>query len=313
MTVRDSNTEKKNNLMTVKHKDEIIRLNKEIETLKDEIEAQKEELETRRDLAENQRDEISSQKNELTDSIKYASRIQSSLMPGSELFKKSFSDYFILNKPKDIVSGDFYWISEIGSETVVAVVDCTGHGVPGAFMSMLGIGLLNEIVNDLNIVQPNLILNNLRDRVIKSLAQSGENNETMDGMDIALITVDRENFTLQFSGALNSLIMIRNNKLSETRGDRMPVGSYLITDKPFTNHEIEIKANDSIYLFTDGYKDQYGWRNNGKLKHDRFLEYLQSIQNVPMKAQKILLENNLKNWMGDLEQIDDILVVGMQI
>ena len=107
--------------------------------------------------------------------------------------------------------------------------------------------------------------------------------------------------------------MIRNNKLSEIRGDRMPVGSYLVTNKPFTNHEIKINANDSIYLFTDGYKDQYGWRSNRKLKHEKFLEYLLSIQNVPMKAQKILLENNLKNWMGDLEQIDDILVVGMQI
>ena len=313
MTVRDNNIKKKNNLMPAKHMDEIQRLRMEIETLKDEIESQKEELETRRDLAENQRDEITAQQKELTDSIKYASRIQSSLMPGSELFKKSFSDYFILNKPKDIVSGDFYWISEIGSETVVAVVDCTGHGVPGAFMSMLGIGLLNEIVNEKNIVQPNLILNNLRDRVIKSLTQSGGDNETMDGMDIALITLDRENFTLQYSGANNPLIKIRNNNLSEIRGDRMPVGSYLVIDKPFTNHEIEIKANDSIYLFSDGYKDQYGWRSNRKLKHNKFLELLQSIQNVPMKAQKILLENNLKNWMGDLEQIDDIMVVGMQI
>jgi serine phosphatase RsbU (regulator of sigma subunit) len=313
MTVRDNNIKKKNNLMPVKHKDEINRLNKEIEILKDEIESQKEELETRRDLAEKQRDEISSQKNELTDSIKYARQIQSSLMPGSELFKKSFSDYFILNKPKDIVSGDFYWISVKGSKTVVAVSDCTGHGVPGAFMSMLGIGLLNEIVNEINIFQPNLILNNLRDMVIKSLTQSGENTETMDGMDIALITIDRGKHTLQYSGANNSLIMIRNNKLSEIRGDRMPVGFYRITDIPFTNHEIEIKANNSIYLFSDGYKDQFGWRNNRKLKHNKFIELLLSIQNVPMKAQKILLENNLKNWMGDLEQIDDILVVGLQI
>lgn len=313
MTVKESNIEKKTGLMPAKHMDEIQRLRMEIETLKDEIESQKEELETRRDLAENQRDEITAQQKELTDSIKYASRIQSSLMPGSELFKKSFSDYFILNKPKDIVSGDFFWISELGGKTVVAVTDCTGHGVPGAFMSMLGIGLLNEIVNEMNIVQPNLILNNLRDRVIKSLTKSGANNETMDGMDIALITVDREKHTLQFSGANNPLIMIRNNNLSEIRGDRMPVGSYLITEIPFTNHEIEINANDSIYLFSDGYKDQYGWRNNRKLKHNKFLELLQSIQNVPMKAQKILLENNLENWMGDLEQIDDILVVGLQI
>jgi len=313
MTVPDSNIEKKNNLLPVKHKDEINRLNREIETLKNKIESQKEELETRRDLAEEQRDEISTQKNELTDSIEYASRIQSSLIPGSELFKKSFSDYFILNKPKDIVSGDFYWISVKDSKTIVAVTDCTGHGVPGAFMSMLGISFFNEIVNEKNIVQPNLILNNLRDMVIKSLAQSGGDNKTMDGMDIALITVDIGKHTLQYSGAHNPLILIRNNNLSEIRGDRMPVGSYLITDIPFTNHEIEIKANDSIYLFSDGYKDQSGWRNNKKLKHNRFLEYLLSIQNVPMKAQKILLENNLKNWMGDLEQIDDILVVGVQI
>ena len=313
MTVPGSNTEKKKKLIPAKHMDEIHRLNKEIAKLRDEIESQKEELETRRDLAEKQRDEISSQKNELTDSIKYASQIQSSMMPGSELFKKSFSDFFVLNKPKDIVSGDFYWISAKDNITIVAVTDCTGHGVPGAFMSLLGIGLLNEIINDLNIVQPNLILNNLRDGVIKSLAQSGEDNETMDGMDIALITVDRKNQTLQYSGAFNSLILIRNNNLSEIRGDRMPVGFSLNTDIPFTNHEIEVKANDSVYLFSDGYKDQYGWRNKRKLKHNKFLELLLSIQNVPMKAQKILLENNLKNWMGDLEQIDDILVVGVQI
>lgn len=293
--------------------DEPQRLNKEIEKLKEEIESQKEELEIRRDLAEKQRDEIEIQKKELTDSITYARRIQSSLMPGSELFKKSFSDYFILNKPKDIVSGDFFWISEKDSKTIVAVSDCTGHGVPGAFMSMLGIGLLNEIVNKMKIVQPNLILNNLRDRVIKSLTKSGANNETTDGMDIALITIDHENFTLQFSGAFNSLIKIRNNKHSETRGDRMPVGSYHVTDKPFTNHEIEIEDSDSLYLFSDGYKDQFGWRNNRKLKHGKFIELLLSIQNVPMKAQKILLENNLKNWMGDLEQLDDILVVGVQV
>ena len=313
MTVPDSNIEKKNDLVQAKHMDEIHRLNKEIETLKNEIESQKEELEIRRDLAEKQRDEIIAQKKELTDSIKYASQIQSSMMPGSELFKISFYDYFIFSKPKDIVSGDFYWITANGNKTIVAVTDCTGHGVPGAFMSMLGIGLLNEIVNEKNIVQPNLILNNLRDKVIKSLTQSGGDNETMDGMDIALITLDREKHTLQYSGAHNSLIMIRNNNLSEIRGDRMPVGSYLVAEIPFTNHEIEIKANDSIYLFSDGYKDQYGWRSNRKLKHNRFLEFLLSIQNVPMKAQKILLENNLKNWMGDLEQIDDILVVGVQI
>ncbi len=313
MTLRDINLEKENKLLLKWQKNEIIQKSEEIETQMDAIESQKEEIETQRDLAEKQRDEISVQKIELTDSIKYASRIQSALLPESESFSKIFSDYFILNKPKDIVSGDFYWLSTKGNKTVVAVADCTGHGVPGAFMSILGVEFLNEIVNNIGIVQPNKILNNIRGRVIKLMTQTGKVGETSDGMDIALVSIDLENYTLQYAGAFNPLFIIRNNNLSEIKGDRMPIGFHEKIDKPFINHEIQIKANDSIYLFSDGYKDQFGWRNDKKFSLDNFRELLLSVQNVPMKAQKLLLENNLKNWMGDIEQIDDILVVGIRI
>ena len=139
------------------------------------------------------------------------------------------------------------------------------------------------------------------------MGQTGKAGETGDGMDIALVSLVLENYTLQYAGAFNPLFIIRNNNLSEIKGDRMPLGFHKKIDKPFTNHEIQIKANDSIYLFTDGYKDQFGWRSNKKFK------LLLSLQNVPMKAQKLLLENNLKNWMGDMEQIDDIIVVGLKI
>ena len=313
MILRDINQEKKDKLLLEWQKNEIIQKTEEIETQRDEIESQKEEIETQRDLAETQRDRISAQKKELTDSITYASRIQSALLPESGYFSKIFSDYFILNKPKDIVSGDFYWLSIKGNKTIVAVADCTGHGVPGAFMSMLGVEFLNEIVNNIGIVQPNRILNNMRDRIIKSMGQTGKAGETRDGMDIALVSIDLENNSLQYAGAFNPLFIIRNNNINEIKGDRMPVGFHEKIDKPFTNHEIQIHANDSIYLFSDGYKDQFGWRSNKKLNLNNFRELLLSVQNVPMKAQKLLLENNFNNWKGDLEQIDDIMVMGIRI
>lgn len=308
--LRDISLEKKNKLLL---ESEIIEKTEEIETQRNAIDSQKEELETHRDLAETQRDKITAQKRELTDSIQYARRIQSALLPGIESLKEIFSDYFILNKPKDIVSGDFFWISKNNNKIVVAVADCTGHGVPGAFISILGIKFLNEIVNNLEIIQPNKILNNLRDMIIESLGQTGKAGEADDGLDIALISINWENYSLQFSGAFNPLFLIRDNKLIEIKGDRMPLSFLKTIDKSFTNHEIQIYANDSIYLFTDGYKDQFGWRSDKKFNLGNFRELLLSVQNVPMKAQKLLLENNFNNWKGDLEQIDDIMVVGLRI
>ena len=313
MILRDINQLKKSKQLLEWQRKEIITKNEVIEILNEEIESQKEKIEIQRDLAERQRDEISAQKKALTDSIRYASRIQSSLLPESELFNSVFSDYFILNKPKDIVSGDFYWFSHKCSKAVVAVSDCTGHGVPGAFMSMLGIEFLEEIVNNAEIIRPGKILDSLRDRIIKTMGQTGRIGETNDGMDIALVSVDLKNFSLQFAGANNPLIIIRDKEFREIKGDRMSISFEMSCSRSFTNHKSGIKPGDSIYLFSDGYADQFGWRNNKKFSMNNFRELLRSIQNVPMKAQKVLLENNLKNWMGDLEQIDDIMIIGLEI
>jgi serine phosphatase RsbU (regulator of sigma subunit) len=309
LILRDITLQKQNLKLLESLSTEIILKNEEIEILREEIESQKEKNEMQRDLAEKQQDEILAQKKALTDSIRYASRIQSALHPESKLFSKMFSDYFILNKPKDIVSGDFYWISAKEDKTVVAVADSTGHGVPGAFMSLLGMEFLEETVLNLGITQPDRILDNLRDHIIKSMGQTGKAGETHDGMDVTLISIDMANYSLQYAGAWNPLLIIRNNNIIEIKGDRMPLGYQMRTNKPFTNHDLQIKPNDSIYLFMD----QFGWRSGKKFYMHNFRELLLSIQNVPMKAQKILLENNLKNWMGDLEQVDDIMVIGLQI
>jgi serine phosphatase RsbU (regulator of sigma subunit) len=313
LILRDITLQKQNLKLLESLRTEIMLKNEEIEMQSKKIESQKEKNEIQRDLAERQRDEISAQKKALTDSIRYASRIQSALQPESKSLSQIFSDYFILNKPKDIVSGDFYWISTKEDKTVVAVADSTGHGVPGAFMSLLGIEFLEEIVENLGITQPDKILDNLRDRIIKSMGQTGRSGETCDGMDMALIFIDLANYSLQYAGAFNPLFVIRNNNIIVIKGDKMPVGYQTRTNNPFTNHDMQIKPNDSIYLFTDGYPDQFGWRTGKKFYIHNFRELLLSIQNVPMKAQKILLENNLKNWMGDLEQVDDIMVIGLQI
>jgi serine phosphatase RsbU (regulator of sigma subunit) len=313
LILRDIILQKQNLKLLESLRAEIMLKNKEIEMQSEEIESQKWKNEIQSDLAEKQMDEISAQKKAMTDSIRYASRLQSALQPESKSLSKIFSHYFILNKPKDVVSGDFYWFFTKEDKTVVAVADSTGHGVPGAFMSLLGMEFLEETVLNLGITQPDKILDNLRDHIIKSMGQTGKDGESHDGMDIALISIDMANYSLQYAGAWHPLLIIRNNNIIEIKGDRMPLGYQMRTDKPFTNHDMQIKPNDSIYLFTDGYPDQFGWRTGKKFCMHNFRELLLSIQNVPMKAQKILLENNLKNWMGDLEQVDDIMVIGLQI
>jgi serine phosphatase RsbU (regulator of sigma subunit) len=313
LILRDITLQKQNLKLLESLRAEIMLKNEEIEMQREEIESQKGKNEIQSDLAEKQMDEISAQKKAMTDSIRYASRLQSALQPESKSLSKIFSQYFILNKPKDVVSGDFYWFFTKEDKTVVAVADSTGHGVPGAFMSILGMEFLEETVLNLGITQPDKILDNLRDHIIKSMGQTGKAGESHDGMDIALISIDMANYSLQYAGAWHPLLIIRNNNIIEIKGDRMPLGYQMRTDKPFTNHDMQIKPNDSIYLFTDGYPDQFGWRTGKKFCMHNFRELLLSIQNVPMKAQKILLENNLKNWMGDLEQVDDIMVIGLQI
>ncbi|MEA3316534.1 MAG: tetratricopeptide repeat protein, partial [Bacteroidota bacterium] len=253
------------------------------------------------------------QKKQITDSIEYASRIQTAILPPGDFISKLIPQHFILFKPRDVVSGDFYWLTHKNNKMIVAAIDCTGHGVPGAFMSMLGFAFLNEIVNKDEELQANAILNQLRNYVKESLHQTGKYGETKDGMDAALCIIDKQNLELQFSGAYNPLYLIRNEKLQQIKGDRMPIGIHVFEKESFTNHRIKLNKNDLIYLFTDGYTDQFGGPNMKKFHNTPFKNLLVSIHQKSMKEQKEILERNYYEWKGNHEQIDDILIIGIRI
>jgi serine phosphatase RsbU (regulator of sigma subunit) len=275
-----------------------------------------------------QKKQIEKAHNEITASINYAKYIQSSVFPKTEDLKSCLGNYFILHKPVEIVSGDFYWVSQKDRKTIVVAADCTGHGVPGAFMSMLGITLLDEIVNKGNITDPGAILNRLREEVIDSLQQKGERGEQKDGMDIAVCTFDQEEMKMQFAGANNPLYLIReadgenagishpqsgnNAGLTEIKGNRMPIGIFDEMDE-FTVHEIEISKGDTYYLFTDGFPDQFGGPKRRKFSYKQFRELLLKTQSQLMDDQKYRLEESLNEWMGVSGQTDDILVIGFRI
>jgi len=259
-----------------------------------------------------QKDKIEHQQNELGQSLEYASSIQSALLPDLRYFNKIFTESFVFFKPRDIVSGDFYWYARKGSRVAVTAVDCTGHGVPGAFMSMLGISFLNEIVSKC-IPRANTILNRLRENVMKALHQTGEISENKDGMDIALCVIDLEEMVMEFSGAFNPLYLIRDGELSETRGDKMPIGINAIVEKSFTNHIINLEKGDLVYLFSDGYADQFGGPDDKKFKYSALKNLLVKINKEPMEAQKKELERSFISWKADGEQIDDVLLIGLKI
>ncbi len=259
-----------------------------------------------------QKKELEISNKNIRDSINYASRIQNAILPNHHLFENNFSDYFIFFKPKDIVSGDFYWAKKMNEFIIFVSVDCTGHGVPGAFVSMLGASLLNEIVKKKDI-KANEILNLLRERLKNSLKQKGvDSNETKDGMDLALCVINTKTKVLQFSGANNPLYLLRNNELIEFKGDRQPIGIY-IKEKPFTNHIFQLKKNDNLYTFSDGYVDQFGGEKGRKFMKKRFKNLLLNIQNKGMAEQKQILDKTLENWKGNLRQIDDVIIIGVTI
>jgi serine phosphatase RsbU (regulator of sigma subunit) len=246
----------------------------------------------------------------IRNSIRYAFRIQTTVIPSEEDCLAILPDSFVFFRPLNIVSGDFYWISRLGKKIIFTAADCTGHGVPGAIMSMLGVAFLNEIVNkDMN-TQPDIILNHLRDKVIAALQQQGISGEARDGMDIAIICIDEEKQTLQFAGAYNPLIMIRNGEVLETPGDKMPVGIFEIM-KPFTCHEIRLEKGDALYMSSDGYKDQFGGPEGKKFKSKKFKQMLLDIHDYPMRSQKEMIEKQFEEWRGAKKQIDDIVVIGI--
>jgi ligand-binding sensor domain-containing protein/serine phosphatase RsbU (regulator of sigma subunit) len=278
------------------------------------LEEQKKEIELQRDLAEEQRDKIELQKEEIQASIRYAQRIQSATLPPKKQLDSLLGDHFILNKPCDIVSGDFYWVARSGSSILFAAVDCTGHGVPGAFMSMLGMSALNDIVKSLSVCKASVILDHLRQRIQDSLHQGGDREMVShDGMDIALCILDKNTNKLQFSAARNHLYLIRNGEIIVIVADKIDIGYLPVEKLEFTNHEFQCEPGDQIYLFTDGYADQFGGPNGKKYKYQRFKNFLLSIQSEPMANQAIMLDQEIENWKGARNQIDDILIMGVRI
>jgi len=264
-------------------------------------------------LTEKQKLIIEEKNKEITDSINYAKRLQNTMLPDQSSLGAVFEDSFIFYRPKDIVSGDFYWYTSDGNNKIVTAVDCTGHGVPGAFMSMLGITFLNEIVGQKNIYTPNLILGELRDRVKSTLKQKGIEGEARDGMDIALVNIDREHSKLQFSGANNPIWIFRGQEIIEVNPDKRPIGYFKGLGLPFTNHSIELKKGDCVYLFTDGYADQFGGPRGKKFKYKTLSDLLSRINQKPCSEQKEILEKTFIDWKGNLDQIDDVLVIGIKI
>lgn len=285
----------------------------EIREQKEEIEQQAENLRKANVTLQEQKEEISKQKEEITASIKYAQRIQRAVVPNEDTAQCLLKNYFLLWRPRDIVSGDFWWLAEKNKQIIVAAADCTGHGVPGAFMSMLGVSFLNEIVNQQETTESHLILNRLRHKVKTTLGQTGKEGEAKDGMDIALLVIDFEKQTVQFSGAYNPLLLIRNGELITHKADRNPIGIYIKEKESFTQNIIKLQKNDTLYIFSDGYIDQFGGPNKMKFTSKRFKKLLLDIQEKHMPDQKKILNSEIDKWRGDTEQIDDIIVLGIRI
>ncbi len=271
-----------------------------------EIQCQKDEIELQRDI-------IDVNNANITSSIRYASHIQNAVLPPMELIDKLLPNNFILSKPKDIVSGDFYWLTEKDNKIVFAIADCTGHGVPGAFMSLLGITLLNEIVNIEGITRSDAIITNLREHVIHSLQQNRKDITTFDGMDIALCVLDHRQKRIQYTGGMNDLVYIRDGKMEIVKADHLSVSVLQEDSDSFTMKEINYKKGDILYLYSDGYPDQFGGERNKKYLIRRFYDTLLEIHELPMKRQKEILEKKLYEWMRDYIQTDDITVMGVRL
>jgi serine phosphatase RsbU (regulator of sigma subunit) len=246
-------------------------------------------------------------------SLRYAGMIQQALMPGPELLSGILKDFFVFYLPKDIVSGDFYYAYQNAGYTIIAAGDCTGHGVPGALLSILGISFLNEIMQVRVVPRANRILNRMREKVMGALDQKGAVAEKKDSIDIALCVYEPFMGVLQYSGANRPLIMIRNGVMREIKPDKMPIGVAPLEEVSFTNHRIEVEPGDSFYLFSDGYPDQFGEETNKKFKYKKFRDLLLSVQGKSMAEQKKIFEETYYSWKGKTTQIDDILVLGFEI
>lgn len=265
-------------------------------------------------LLEHRNIEITLQKKEITDSINYAKRIQESILPPAETWSKILPDSFIFYRPKDIVSGDFYWIEQKEDVVCFAAVDCTGHGVPGALMSVVGFNLLTQAINEVNLVKPSDILKHLDAGVTKTLRQSEDGKGVKDGMDLSLCSLNRKTLELQYAGAFNSLYYVSNGVLTEIKADKFPIGVNLDGKVDnYTNHVIQLKEGDCVYLYSDGYADQFGGAKGKKFKYNQLKELLSSIALLPVEEQRNIIEVKFDQWKGPLEQVDDVVIIGVRV
>jgi serine phosphatase RsbU (regulator of sigma subunit) len=258
---------------------------------------------------ENKNDEIALKNKEITDSIHYAKRIQESFLPDEATLKSLAAESFLLYQPKDIVSGDFYWLNRVGDSSVFAVADCTGHGVPGAFLSAICNDLMNHVIRDIGIVAPDEILRQL-DAKLQQL--QGKGGVSHDGMDIAICVLNTHSGILQYAGARRPLLILRNQEVIEIHASKFSIGEQ-VADKKFEVHDFKLQSGDTFYLFTDGFADQFGGPRGKKFKYRRFQELLQSLSHQPMNQQQKIIEQTFAVWKNDLEQVDDVCILGIHI
>lgn len=317
---------RRKNYLLAKQKEELEQKNEEISAQRDEIEAQ-------RNLVFDQKQEIEAVNSEIVKSIEYAKRLQTAALPVLVQLDEKVADQFVFFRPRDVVSGDFFWFAEVEDKLVISVADCTGHGVPGAFMSMMGMSLLKELVQKEYITHPGVILRRLRKEIINTMGQKGISGEQRDGMDMSLIAFDPSDRSLNFAGAYNSLYIVRHKDqpapnlengllepdqmngqhyLYEVPADKMPIAHFERMDK-FKNHELEVRDGDTLYMFTDGFPDQFGGPKGKKFMYKPFKKLLLNISQKPMQDQHDILSKTLDEWMGDISQVDDICVMGLRL
>ncbi|MGP8214227.1 MAG: tetratricopeptide repeat protein, partial [Bacteroidia bacterium] len=277
---------------------------------KEEVEKQKDIVEHQKELVEQQKELVEEKNKEILDSITYAKRLQDAILPPLSLITEYFPESFVLYKPKDIVAGDFYWMERAGDNILIAAADCTGHGVPGALVSVVCSNALNRTVKEFHITDPGKILDKVRELVLETFEKSASN--VQDGMDISLCCINTKANKAQWSGAYNSLWYIHNGQMQEVEADKQPIGK---NDKPlpFNSHNLKLQKGDTLYLFTDGYADQFGGPKGKKFKYKQLQEILLANSVAPMDDQKKKLEGILNDWKGSLEQVDDILIIGIRV
>jgi len=291
--------------------DKINILKKEkIETQERALEVLEIKVKERTEEVVKQKEIIEEKNKDITDSIEYALRIQTAILPSQKIVKQYLENSFILYKPKDIVAGDFYWMENIGDLVLFAACDCTGHGVPGAMVSVVCHNALNRVVREFGLTQPAAILDKTVEIVLENFSKSED--EIHDGMDISICALNTKTKTLEWAGAYNPLLLINNGQLTETKADKQCIG-FNDNVKPFTNHQFNLQPDTSIYLFTDGFADQFGGQPERKLTKNRFKELLLSIQQLTIQQQALELDKFITNYKKEIEQTDDILVIGVRV